>query len=295
MGCPRSCSWIALGSVLLGCGAQGEAREEGARPSSAVEESRPGGARGQDEPASCGDFVCGWGEACESCELDCGDCSTKLSFWLTEPVRDASSALNEETVGDLEQALLADLEAAGEEILVASYALSRQNIADKLEHAAGREVDVRLVTECENRDGAQGKLLGRLEASGVSVRDDRSSFGGLVPDCPEDGGTMHHKFVIIDRHLVWAGSANLTATDLNYNHNHAFRIDDELVAAHFQAEWEELWAGHFGIQKQESAVLTADVGGSRLERSRSRPAGPLVEPRSVERCFSNPWSDRLRR
>jgi|GEM_PF-3101062 len=218
------------------------------------------------EPAvdGCGNFVCGFGEGCASCPIDCGQCARQLTFWPTEPLPDASAALGEDTVGGLERALLADLERAEQAIRIASYTFSRQNVATALGLALGRGVDVRVVTECENQKGAQARLLDELRAMGAQVKDDRSSFGGTDADCPEPGGSMHHKFLIVDEHLVWAGSANLTATDLNYNHNHAFRIEDPAAGAYFSAEWGELWAGRFGRNKQSRAPLDVQIGGARL-------------------------------
>lgn len=244
--------------LVMACAGSGEADGEPPEP------TRP--KRDAAEPArdSCGDFVCGFGEGCASCPVDCGKCTRRLTFWSTEPLLDASAALSEDTVGALERALLADLERAQQEVRVASYTFSRQNVLAALALALGRGVDVRVVTECENQKGAQAQQLDELRALGAQVKDDRSSFGGTDPSCPEGGGSMHHKFLIVDERLVWAGSANLTATDLNYNHNHAFRIADVGVGAYFSAEWDELWAGRFGRSKQSRAPLEIAIDGARL-------------------------------
>jgi len=209
--------------------------------------------------------VCGWGEDCQACPLDCGDCVSRLGLWFTQPLADAAVALDEATLGDLERALVADLDGAAHSIEVAVYDLGRARIGASLASAARRGVRVRVVTECENRTPARSALWAELEAAGATVRDDRSSFAGLDADCPEDGGEMHHKFVVVDRHLVWAGSMNLTATDLNYNHNHAFRIEDEAVAHEFAHEWEDLWAGRFGRAKAPRTPRVLEVASARLE------------------------------
>lgn len=214
---------------------------------------------------SCGDFSCGFEESCGSCAADCGSCLAAIDLLFTEPLADATVARSEATIGPVESALLRDLDAAEESIWIAIYGFSRQNLARSLERAASRGVDVRLVTECEERTGAQAELLATLEASGASVRDDGSSFEGLSAGCPQPGGTMHHKFLVVDRRLVWVGSANLTVTDLNYNHNHLVRIEDSRVASVFAAEWEELWSGRYGKAKSARPAERVEVGGAEIE------------------------------
>lgn len=256
---------IALGlGLALGCAEPDGAPREGGGGAPPDASGEPAIGANAARPSSCGDFVCGWSEDCEGCAADCGSCLPALSLWMTQPKSDAAAPLSEERVGPLEAALLRDLEAARESVFVAVYALSRQNVAAALHRARSRGVEVRLVTECENRSGAQARVLTELEASGVLVADDRSSFGGLTSGCPEEGGAMHHKVVLIDRRLVWAGSANLTSTDLNYNHNHAFRIDDVRVAAYFGEEWDELSLGHFGPSKASRDALDLELGSAQI-------------------------------
>jgi phosphatidylserine/phosphatidylglycerophosphate/cardiolipin synthase-like enzyme len=256
---------IALGlCVALGCTTAGETLEDGGGGAPPDASGEPGTQVDAGAPSSCGDFACGWGEDCESCQEDCSSCAPALSLWMTAPDSAAPDPLGEERVGAFEGALLSDIEAAHESVFVAVYGLSRKNVAAALQRARTRGVDVRLVTECETRSGAQEQLLAELEAGGVLVADDRSSFGGLGAGCPEEGGAMHHKFVLIDRRLVWAGSANLTSTDLNYNHNHAFRIDDVRVATYFRTEWDELWLGHFGTGKAPRDALELQLGSAHI-------------------------------
>jgi len=231
-----------------------------------VEPAPEGAPRAPATPrSSCGDFTCGFEESCASCAADCGSCLAAIDILFTEPLGDATVALSEATIGPIESALLRDLDAAEESIWIAIYGFSRQNLARSLERAASRGVDVRLVTECEERTGAQAELLATLEASGASVRDDGSSFEGLSVGCPQPGGTMHHKFLVVDRRLVWVGSANLTATDLNYNHNHLFRIEEFRVASVFTAEWEELWSGRYGQAKSARPAERLELGGAEIE------------------------------
>jgi phosphatidylserine/phosphatidylglycerophosphate/cardiolipin synthase-like enzyme len=252
-------------SVSIG-GSSSQAADDDAR----ADDSLPGS-------AECGDSVCGFDESCRSCTPDCGVCEPAALLLFTTPLADADVALADETVGALERHLLRDLDAAQESVELAIYDLTRAPILRSLARAARRGVTVRIVTECEHRTGTRARLLRELEESGVPIVHDRSSFGGLADGCPEDGGQMHHKFVIVDRQIVWVGSANLTPTDLNYNHNHMLRLASGRASAEFAREWDELFAGHFGAAKIERAAVRLEVDGVQLELGFSPRRGPAGE------------------
>lgn len=243
-----------VGAPVSSGGSSAQAAEDDA----GADGSPPGG-------AECGDAVCGFEESCRSCTSDCGVCGPAALLLFTTPLVDAEVALADETVGALERQLLGDLDAAQESVELAVYDLTRAPVLRSLAQATRRGVTVRIVTECEHRTGTRARLLRELEESGVPIVHDRSSFGGLVAGCPEDGGQMHHKFVIVDRRVVWVGSANLTPTDLNYNHNHMLRLTSPRAAEEFAREWDELFAGHFGAAKAERAAVRLEVDGVLLD------------------------------
>ncbi len=62
---------------------------------------------------------------------------------------------------------------------------------------------------------------------------------------------MHDKFMIVDRRFVQAGTSNWTDTDLRHNSNNFVVIDSPAVAADFQAEFDQMYAGRFGHTKEE--------------------------------------------
>ncbi len=62
---------------------------------------------------------------------------------------------------------------------------------------------------------------------------------------------MHDKFMVVDGRFVFAGTANWSNSDLKNNSNNAFVIDSPPVAADFTAEFEQMFAGKFGQQKEE--------------------------------------------
>ena len=62
---------------------------------------------------------------------------------------------------------------------------------------------------------------------------------------------MHDKFMIVDRRFILGGTANWTPTDLVHNSNNFFLIDSPPIAADFQAEFDQMFAGAFGHTKVE--------------------------------------------
>lgn len=187
-----------------------------------------------------------------------------IALYFTETVPDASLARRDSTRGALEQELLADLGRATRSIDAALYSLNRWSVVEALLGAAARGASVRVVTECENRVEGYREFFDALAEGGVSVVDDGSSFRGQHPSCPESGGSMHHKFLVVDGRTVWMGSTNMTWSGLNYNENHALRIDSVAVARTYRAEFERLVSGSFGRDKLGGGVELHDVGGVAL-------------------------------
>lgn len=184
-----------------------------------------------------------------------------IAFYVTRPVTDADLARSETTVGSLEAALLTDLERASASLDAALYSLDRGNVIAALLRAQARGVRVRVVTECENRNGESREAFDELEARGIDVVDDRSSFIGDDPACPEKGGTMHDKFWIVDNRVVWMGSTNMTWTGFNYNHNHAARLQAKTIVATYEQEFERMFGGVFGRNKPGSMRQAHVVAG----------------------------------
>ncbi|NJN85738.1 MAG: competence protein ComE [Leptolyngbyaceae cyanobacterium SL_7_1] len=58
-----------------------------------------------------------------------------------------------------------------------------------------------------------------------------------------EGDLLHHKFAIVDQHIVISGSQNWSAAANNGNDENLLVIDNATVAAHFQREFERLYQG----------------------------------------------------
>ena len=181
---------------------------------------------------------------------------------------------------DLEQALIAQIESAKHELLVAVQELSLPAVADALVKASQNGVKVHVVLENtystpwtelhptdlpahgrqrlnqlqtladRNRDGTlsaeerlRGDAVAILRRGGVPVIDD-------TEDGSRGSGLMHHKFMVVDRRRVVTGSANFTSSGLHGdaeapqtrgNVNHLLSIDSAELAAVFREEFEQMW------------------------------------------------------
>lgn len=134
--------------------------------------------------------------------------------------------------------LIGYIDAAQTSIHLAVFETDATPIAEALVRAHERGVDVRWITDDQHGIDADSKpgrgQFALLEAAGVPVRDDLRS------------GLMHNKFVIIDGHIVWTGSMNLTHNDVFRNNNNIVVVESPEVAAVYESEFEEMWDGQFG-------------------------------------------------
>jgi phosphatidylserine/phosphatidylglycerophosphate/cardiolipin synthase-like enzyme len=141
--------------------------------------------------------------------------------------------------------LIGTIDAAQTSIHLAAFETDLTPVAEALARAHARGVDVRWVTDDErgvDADFDEGRgQFALMEDAGIPIRDDlRSAF-------------MHNKFVIIDGHIVWTGSMNLTTNDIYRNNNNIVVVESPEVAAVFEAEFAEMWAGQFGPRSPAGA------------------------------------------
>ena len=181
---------------------------------------------------------------------------------------------------NLEQMLIAAIQSAEEEILVAVQELSLPRIAKNLVAASRRGVNVNVILENnystpwsqqheldlsphERQRLERLKELADRDRNGVvSPEEKRESDALLILqqgqiawiDDTEDGskgsGLMHHKFVVIDGERVITGSANFTnsgihgdagATKTRGNVNHLISIQNLALANIFKEEFDQMW------------------------------------------------------
>lgn len=157
-----------------------------------------------------------------------------LQAWHTAP----GAAPGETSPTALEPDLIALVDSAEDELLLAAYTLDRAPLVDALLAAWDRGVDLRVVTD---GDELEDPGFVALSAAGVPIRARR----------PGDR-IMHHKFLVIDQAAVWTGSTNWTDNDLDRNDNDALLLRSAEVAAAYAEEHAELQAGRFGRNKNRS-------------------------------------------
>ncbi len=128
--------------------------------------------------------------------------------------------------GGPEAALVGAIDAADRSVDMAIYDLDLASVSASLLRAQRRQVEVRLVVESDNLDGAE---IHRLIAAGIPV--------------VGDGGEplMHDKFTVIDGEEVWTGSMNYTVNDAYYNDNNLIRLVSEPAALAYAAEFDEMF------------------------------------------------------
>lgn len=180
------------------------------------------------------------------------------SWWevyFTEPLTINDSA---NFAASIEELLITYINSARTSIHIASFEFDLTPVAEALIAAHGRGVDVRWVTDNEHGLQADAKAgrgqFAMLQQAGIQVRDDGR------------GALMHNKFWIFDGQTVWTGSTNITVSGIFKQNNNAIVIHSPAVAAMYENEFAEMWAGQFGpkspstASQQTTFVDSAPVG-----------------------------------
>jgi len=186
-----------------------------------------------------------------------------IEVYFTAP----GSAAGESFRGGPDAVLAEAIDRAEESVDVAVYDFNLWSLRDALIRAAGRGVQVRLVTDSDNILRPE---VAALEGVGIPVLGDRRE------------PLMHHKFTVIDGAEVWTGSMNYTLTDGYLNDNNLVRIRSAELAESFTREFEEMFLeDRFGaLSLADTPRRTPVVAGTQLEVYFSpddEPAARLVE------------------
>jgi phosphatidylserine/phosphatidylglycerophosphate/cardiolipin synthase-like enzyme len=140
--------------------------------------------------------------------------------------------------GSIPEKLIAFIDEARDTIHVAAFEFDLTPVAEALIRAKQRGVEVQWVTDDEygiDADEEEGHgQFAMLEEARIPVRDDGRS------------ALMHNKFWIFDNQMVWTGSTNITVNGNFRNNNNVLVIHSPDVAAIYEREFQEMWAGQFG-------------------------------------------------
>ena len=213
---------------------------------------------------------------------------------------------------NLEEFIVNAINEAQQEILVAVQELSLPGIAEALVAAKQRGVSIKMVMENTysqpwgDLHEADLSLDRRRQLTQLKKLADRNGDNTLsveelrrgdavailrrhqIPliDDTEDGskgsGLMHHKFLVIDGHIVITGSANFSSSGIHGdagarktrgNVNHLLRFDSTELAELFKKEFLLMWGdgpggakdSRFGLAKNSSGIQVVRVGNTRIE------------------------------
>lgn len=115
-------------------------------------------------------------------------------------------------------------------VYIAMYFFTSRPIAQALMRAKGRGVDVKVCLDKEQPSYEYSKSE-YLHNKGINMR----LIGG--------SGIMHHKFCVIDEHIVITGSYNWTARADLENDESLLVINSREIAKKFLEEFNQLWTG----------------------------------------------------
>ena len=218
---------------------------------------------------------------------------------------------------DLEQWLIAAIDASKQEVLVAVQELSLPRIAQALIAAKQRGVLVQVILEnnystawseqrpsrLNQRERKRWHQLNQLaDSDGDGTTSPEEAFQGdavallkaaHIPllDDTEDGssgsGLMHHKFLVIDQTSVITGSANLTSSGLHGdagrpssrgNVNHLLRLNSPELASVFRQEFAQMWGDGPGGENDSRFGLQKESEGSQTVRVGNTQVDVLFSP-----------------
>lgn len=158
----------------------------------------------------------------------------------------------------IEGHLIEKINGAQKSIHIASFEFDLTPVAQALIAAKQRGVDVRWVTDDENGLGAdedpgRGQFA-MLQNAGIEVKADARS------------ALMHNKFWIFDGETAWTGSTNITVSGVFQQNNNTIVIHSPEVAAIYEREFEEMWAGKFGPKSPSTAdQQSVNVNGTPIQ------------------------------
>ena len=135
--------------------------------------------------------------------------------------------------------ILREIEAAKQELLIAVYAFTSDDLASALVQAKKRGVAVQIVIDREfdrTNDNSRGKFF---DAQKIAVR--RVS-GATMKLADQEPGLMHQKFAVIDRRIVLTGSYNWThSADTRNDENLLLFRDAGPLAEEYRKNFLRLW------------------------------------------------------
>ncbi|KAI8138376.1 hypothetical protein BJV82DRAFT_673724 [Fennellomyces sp. T-0311] len=121
------------------------------------------------------------------------------------------------------------LKSAQETLYVCIFSLTDNTTAKALAQAKRRGVDVRIISDNEQRDAKGSDVIRLHEDEGIPYKmDSADQF-------------MHNKFAVIDRRMVLTGSFNWSISARYHNHENVLITNIDSVVQAYHDEFERLW------------------------------------------------------
>ena len=135
--------------------------------------------------------------------------------------------------------ILREIEAAKQELLVAVYAFTSDDLAGALALARKRGVAVQVILDRDfdrNNENSKSRFL---EGQKIAVR---RIAGAAGKPGDKDSGLMHQKFAVIDRRVVFTGSYNWTHSAERRNDENLLMFRDAgPLADEYRKAFMRLW------------------------------------------------------
>ncbi len=119
------------------------------------------------------------------------------------------------------------LSAAKKKIIGAVHQLDEKSVIDKLINLHKKGIDIKLVVE--KKYVKNSKYFSQLLDTNIPIVLDRNR------------AYMHNKFFVVDDHLIWTGSYNVTYNGTNRNNNNAIVINSPKLAKNYTTEFDEMF------------------------------------------------------
>jgi mitochondrial cardiolipin hydrolase len=138
------------------------------------------------------------------------------------------------------EAIESRIRQAAASIDVALYRFSNARLIEALRDATRRGLAIRLVLNYNDHYEENRATQAALAAGAIPFRIAHGRLGV--------GSKMHHKFAILDRRAVLAGSYNWTTESEERNYENLLVLDSPELVAAYAREFESLWAEARGAQ-----------------------------------------------
>lgn len=111
------------------------------------------------------------------------------------------------------------------------YMFTYSTLAALLRELHHRNVKIRIIVDGSEDEGT-GSQIERLRQVGIEIKSNKRGTGAL----------MHHKYVVIDDHLLLSGSFNWTNKAIVSNYEAVLVTSNKDLVTPFKNKFEEMWA-----------------------------------------------------